>query len=371
MKKVIHVFGFMLLCLLTTIFYSCVKEVDFENSGLIFSENKYDLHFEKDLLRNLPGDENTIIVPIVVDCNIEWELTSLPDWVSVFPKSGKGSVDVEFYVKKNPSEANNRFDEFYFSVLSPGRKVNIPLVISQKVGVSIMIYSINGVTFNMKKVKAGTFTMGATSEQGSDSFEDEKPAHQVTLTHDYYIGETEVTQPLWIAVMGVNPSSYTGDNMPVNNVSWDDCQEFIVKLNSLTGKNFRLPTEAEWEYAARGGNLSQGYKYSGSNNINDVAWYKDNSNSSTHPIKSKKPNELGLYDMNGNVSEICSDYYNLFSNVAQIDPTHATSGSDHLHRGGNYYFNAQCCRISYRQNYNSEIKYKNVGLRLVEAPPLN
>ena len=141
--------------------------------------------------------------------------------------------------------------------------------------------NVNGVSFTMIAVDGGTFSMGATSEQGSDASGNEKPVHSVTLS-GYYIGETEVTQELWEAVMGSNPSHFSGDQKPVEYVSWDDCKEFITKLNNLTGKNFRLPTEAEWEYAARGGNKSKGYKYSGSNTIGNVAWYTDNSSYKTH-----------------------------------------------------------------------------------------
>ena len=168
----------------------------------------------------------------------------------------------------------------------------------------IETFMVNGVAFKMVKVAGGTFQMGATSEQGSDAFDDEIPIP------DYYIGQTEVTQELWEAVMGSNPSYFKGDNQrPVENVSWKDCQEFIEKLNRLTGKNFRLPTEAEWEYAARGGNKSRGYKYSGSDNPDAVAWYKDNSRGETHPVAQKQSNELGLYDMSGNVCEWYYRYY--------------------------------------------------------------
>ena len=142
----------------------------------------------------------------------------------------------------------------------------------------------------------------------SEAYGDESPVHSVTLS-SYYMGETEVTQALWKAVMGNNPSRFKGDNLPVENVSWNDCQEFIRKLKQKTGKNFRLPTEAEWEYAARGGKKSNGYKYSGSNNIGSVAWYDDNSSNQIHAVKGKRLNELGLYDMSGNVWEWCSDWY--------------------------------------------------------------
>jgi formylglycine-generating enzyme required for sulfatase activity len=225
------------------------------------------------------------------------------------------------------------------------------------------LFCINGVFFTMVSVEGGTFTMGATAEQGSDAYSDEKPAHEVTLS-SFSIGETEVTQALWQAVMGSNPSRFTGDlNRPVEQVSWNDCQTFITKLNQMTGKTFRLPTEAEWEFAARGGNLSQGYKYSGSNTIGDVAWYASNSGYTTHPVGTKAPNELGLYDMSGNVWEWCQDWYGSYSSSPSTNPTGPTSGSARVHRGGswhNYY--TRDCRVSHRGS--SSLTFSYLGLRL-------
>lgn len=148
---------------------------------------------------------------------------------------------------------------------------------------NVKTFYANGVSFEMVEVRGGTFRMGATSEQGSDACDWEKPVHSVTLS-GYNIGKTEVTQELWQAVMGSNPSEFMGDDLPVENVSWDDCQEFIRKLNSMTSQNFRLPTEAEWKFACRGGNNSRGYKYSGSNNLGSVAWYDGNSGKKTHSV---------------------------------------------------------------------------------------
>ena len=225
------------------------------------------------------------------------------------------------------------------------------------------IYEVNGVTFKMIAVEGGTFKMGATSEQGSDAYSDESPVHSVTLS-DYYIGETEVTQELWDAVMGTNPSRFKGSKRPVESVSWDDCWTFIKELNRLTGKNFRLPTEAEWEYAARGGNKSKGYKYSGSNTIGNVAWYDSNSGSKTHDVKTKQANELGIYDMSGNVYEWCQDYYGNYSSGSQTNPIGPTSGSDRVYRGGSWLINAKCCRVSYRYGNNPDDASGNLGLRL-------
>ena len=218
---------------------------------------------------------------------------------------------------------------------------------------------------NMAYVQGSTFTMGATSEQGSDAEDDEKPAHSVTLS-SYYIGKTEVTQELWQAVMGNNPSRFKGNRKPVECVSWDDCQTFISKLNSLTGKNYRLPTEAEWEFAARGGIKSQGYKYSGSNTLGDVAWYEENSGDTTHDVGTKSPNELGLYDMNGNVWEWCSDWYGdkYYSSSPSNHPTGPSSGAYRVLRGGSWYSIANLCRSSDRGGSTPVDRGDNMGLRL-------
>ena len=223
-------------------------------------------------------------------------------------------------------------------------------------------FAVNGVPFKMIHVEGGTFQMGASSSD-SDAYDLEKPQHSVTLSN-YYIGETEVTQALWTAVMGNNPSYWKGDNLPVEQVSWDDCRTFIGKLNSLTGKNFRLPTEAEWEYAARGGRNSNGYKYSGSNTVGNVAWYTDNSGSQTHPVKTKQANELGLYDMSGNVWEWCQDWYGSYSSGFQTNPKGASSGSYRVYRGGSWYGDAENCRVSYRNDHTPTYANLYLGLRL-------
>ena len=223
--------------------------------------------------------------------------------------------------------------------------------------------TVNGIKYSMVWVEGGTFRMGATSEQGSDAYSDEKPVHSVTLS-GYYIGKTEVTQALWKVVMGSNPSSCKGDNLPVEQVSWNDCQKFIRKLNSLTGQNFRLPTEAEWEFACRGGNNSRGYKYSGSNYIDNVAWYDGNSGDKTHPVGTKAPNELGIYDMTGNVWEWCADWYGDYSSGAQTNPKGPYDGSDRVDRGGGWLSDALYCRSSTRYYLSPGHRDYSLGLRL-------
>ncbi|MGM9799616.1 MAG: formylglycine-generating enzyme family protein [Muribaculaceae bacterium] len=221
---------------------------------------------------------------------------------------------------------------------------------------------VKGVTFEMVNVPGGTFTMGATSEQGSDAEDDEKLTHSVTLS-GYYIGKYEVTQAQWKAIMGNNPSWFKGDNLPVEWVSWNDCQEFIRKLNQLTGKKFSLPTEAQWEYAARRGK-SGGTKYSGSDNIGNVAWYYGNSGDKTHPVGEKSPNDLGIYDMSGNVLEWCQDWYGDYSSYSQTNPTGPGSGSGRVFRGGNLGSYARFCRVSNRSSSEPDRRFFNLGFRL-------
>ena len=233
-------------------------------------------------------------------------------------------------------------------------------------------FTVNGVTFKMVGVKCGTFMMGGTEEQGADVGSSELPVHQVTSTKNFCIGETEVTQALWVAVMGSNPSYYgptsgygVNYQRPVEQVSWIDCQAFISRLNELTGKTFRLPTEAEWEFAARGGVMSQGYKYAGSNNLDEVAWYNSNSSSIPQSVATKAPNELGLYDMSGNVYEWVEDWYGPYPEEAQTDPM-CTEGSIpyRVTRGGSVGGTPKYSRVSYRGVSMPDAGNLILGLRL-------
>ena len=235
-------------------------------------------------------------------------------------------------------------------------------------------------------VSGGTFTMGST---GSDADGDEEPLHSVSVS-GYYIGKYEVTQTQWTSIMGSNPSYSKGDNRPVEKVSWTDCCRFCNALSdhyglqrcySISGSGdgasvtmvqssggFRLPTEAEWEFAARGGNSSRGYKYSGSDNIDYVAWYKDNSGiTRTHDVGGKNSNELGIYDMTGNVWEWCWDWYGAYTSQTQTNPTGAYSGSLRVNRGGSWSHDARSCRCTYRYYNSPSYRYDYLGLRLVLA----
>ena len=225
---------------------------------------------------------------------------------------------------------------------------------------SDFVLKVKGVEYPMVFVEGGTFMMGADD---SEAYDDEKPVHNVTLS-SYCIGKYEVTQELWEAVMGSNPSYFKGSRRPVEKVSWEDCQEFIRKLNNLTGKNFKLPTETQWEYAARGGKKSRGYKYSGSNTIGDVAWYTDNSGGKTHDVGTKSPNELGLYDMSGNVLEWCNDWFGSYGSSSQTNPTGPSSGSYRVYRGGSWSYYARFCRVSFRNYFSPDYRYDFLGFRL-------
>ena len=306
-------------------------------------------------------------------------------------------IEGSLYVKSNPSGAKIILDGKPLDVTTP-TKIDHVLIGSHKVNIMLDKYNreivdinvnkdeiatvdvklsdvkvertftVGGVMFKMKLVEAGTFQMGGTE------YDWEQPIHSVTITKNYYIGETEVTQALWKAVTGNSPttdgSAWTttyglGDNYPAYYINYEDVQSFITKLNSMTGETFRMPTEAEWEFAARGGNKSKGYTYSGSNTIGDVAWYTSNS-SKTNIVKTKAANELGIYDMSGNVWEWCSDWYSssYYSSSPQNDPTGPTTGTGLVLRGGGWVNLASFCRCAYRSNNAPSNRSFNFGFRL-------
>ena len=216
---------------------------------------------------------------------------------------------------------------------------------------------------NMVYVEGGTFKMGSMSDKPGDSFFNESPIHMVKIS-SFYICRYQVTQEEWEVIMGNNPSRFKGAKCPVELVSWEDCQIFIKRLNEITGKDFRLPTEAEWEFVAKGGNFSRGYKYAGSNDINIVAWYKGNSGGQSHPVGKKAPNELGLYDMSGNVWEWCSDWGGEYGLSCPNNPKGSLSGLHRINRGGSWRYDAEFCRITLRGNHDPSIRNCNLGLRL-------
>ena len=326
--------------------------------------NKSSMAFESS------NGENTF----TISSNTSWSITSDKTWCTLSSSSGSNDATVTVYVSENTSTSSRSA-----TITVESATIMRTLAVTQNGATPVTppssqdrSFTVGGVTFKMVAVEGGTFTMGATSEQGSDAYDWEKPTHSVTLS-SYSIGETEVTQALWQAVMGQKPTSDgsqwsstygLGGNYPAYYVSWNDCQDFIRRLNALTGENFRLPTEAEWEYAARGGNKSRGYKYAGSNTIDNVAWYGDNSGSQTHNVATKSPNELGLYDMSGNVWEWCQDWYGDYSSGSQTNPTGPASGDDRVDRGGCWRNFAGYCRVSNRFIDAPADRLIDVGLRL-------
>ncbi len=222
--------------------------------------------------------------------------------------------------------------------------------------------TVRGVSFNMVKVKGGTFTMGATEEQGEFAQENEFPAIEQTVD-DYWIGETEVTQELWEAVMGYNPSFFKGAQLPVESIRYIDCEAFFFKLNFFTKHKFRLPTEAEWEFAARGGNNALATVFAGGENIDSVAWFCNNSGNVTHDVKTKAPNELGIYDMSGNVDEWCVDTYHFYGQAA---PSEGKEWAIRVKRGGGFLDFPAHLRVSDRRGSSELMWNKDVGIRLAE-----
>lgn len=240
-----------------------------------------------------------------------------------------------------------------------GTPSNKTVVVSNKMSSSQKEDVLRNLIGNMVFVEGGTFVMGATPEQGNDAGRDEKPAHQVTVS-SFSIGKFEVTQEEWIVVMGNNPSHFNGRKRPVEQVTWNDCQKFIEKLNLLTGKHFRLPTEAEWEFAARGGNFSRSNKYAGGNNLDDLAWYNENSTDETHDVGKKKSNELGLFDMAGNVWEWCHDCKKDYISTSQQQ----NADTNRVNRGGSWRSDAKHCRVSFRFDDDADERFNTVGFRL-------
>ena len=218
---------------------------------------------------------------------------------------------------------------------------------------------------DMVLVKGGTFTMGSPKTEANRS--DDETQHPVTLS-DFEIGKYPVTQRLWQEIMGNNPSHFKGDDLPVEKVSWDDVQEFLQKLNArYPGRRYRLPTEAEWEYAARGGNQSKGFIYAGSNNLDEVGWYVSNAGSKTHSVGQKKANELGLYDMSGNVWEWCVDWYGPYPSDPQTNPRGPESGAGRVGRGGGWGGNPRNCRVACRDHWRPGGRSGSVGFRLASS----
>jgi len=284
------------------------------------------------------------------------------------PQGATLYIDNE-YKGITPFTSELSFGTHSLKLINGKKEVNEEISISQSGKASLsygvsefgdLSENINGVSIDMVAVKGGCFNMGS-----NDGESDEKPVHQVCVD-DFYIGKYEVTQKQWKEIMGNNPSRFKCDNCPVEQVNWNDVQDFIKKLNTKTGNNYRLPTEAEWEYAARGGNQSKGYTYSGSNTIGSVAWYTGNSGSKTHTVGTKKANELEIYDMSGNVWEWCSDLYggDYYGKSLKNNPAGPTTGSYRVPRGGGWDDYATRCRVANRFRDSPGARRNYLGFRL-------
>ena len=349
-----------LLVAVMTLLASCTKESSDEGSGSEPNPESQQLSFSIESMSFSMAEGSGTFT---ISSNMSWTITSDQLWCMVSPSSGSGNGTITVNVSENTS-TDSRSATITVKAGSTVQTIPITQDGLTSLDQSTRTFTINGVSFKMILVEGGTFKMGATSDQGIVIYGDEEPTHDVTLSY-YYIGETEVTQELWKAVTDINLSNFSGLRRPVETVSWNDCQYFITRLNSLTGQNFRLPTEAEWEFAARGGNNSGCYMYAGSNSLDDVAWYWDNSRRETHEVAQKAPNELGLYDMSGNVYEWCQDWYGSYSSSSQTNPTGPSSGSDRVSRGSCWDSYASECRLSIRHSYSPNNKGKHLGLRLV------
>ena len=297
--------------------------------------------------------------------------SSLVDVFDELPKIGWVRADSVFSEdgQKEISRLNNEITDLHNEVIRLEAELkeykSSQIIKGKKSLPETETFTVRGVSFKMIHVKGGTFLMGA-KDYDTDAIYNERPAHMVSLS-DYWIGETQVTQALWQAVMGDNPSKFNKDlNCPVESVSWVDCRDFIRLLNILTGKKFRLPTEAQWEFAIRGGNQGKDNhnRFAGSNDIYDVAWFCKNSRIKSHPVGELDPNELGLYDMSGNVYEWCNDRYSFYSSDSQTDPTGPETGSDRVIRGGCWDNSIEFCRVTFRSSLEPTTVSPALGLRL-------
>lgn len=352
--KTKHIFSIALLGILT----SCGDGNDFGKDYEPSLSVKY-LKIESENVVFEASEDLTQTIQ-VHSVNVPWTISGMDEWVTVSPSSGIGDQKVTISVKSNSNSTEARSCKLTLSSTSPEYAYNQEIKVSQETDTRTFVVTGNNktVSFAMKRVKKGKFIMGKSYNE-----------HEVTLTKNYYIGVTEVTQALWYVLMGEvwNGSYGIGDEYPAYYISYNECIVFIEKLNKLTGEKFRLPTEAEWEYAAKGGLLSRGYTYSGSNILNNVAWNVNNSNDTTHPVKTKQANELGLYDMSGNVAEWCSDWYGDLYHDAETDPVGPSSGTKRVMRGG-YFDNLVKTSDWYdtsRRNYEDPSSaYRSNGFRL-------
>ena len=306
-----------------------------------------------------------VVFNVIMSVNEEYEVKLQTDW-------GTKAININ---SNNIHEGKSFIEAFEFRK-RPGKafgqiKVYVDGdIISEVQGTnnhdsdSILNITVEGSRFSMMAIKGGTFMMGATSEQGNDSSEHERPVHTVEI-RDFYLCKTLVTQKLWTSIMGYNHSQFKGDLRPITNVTYSECLTFIKNLSKRTGKKFRLPTEEEWEYAARDGSLNKKFKYSGGNQIDEIAWYGGNASNVTHDVATKKANRLGLFDMSGNVWEWCGDNYSSYDSSDIQSKTDTLHQNDYVCRGGSWGSGEWRCRVSTRKYRNADHVSKHLGFRIV------
>ncbi len=392
MKKLNYMGMGLLLCLFAAIWTGCDKPNEQDDNGTVPEKGSVEMQIldtndnalsELYLERVFKG---VFKLKNTGSSIVEWEIPTLAeDWLKCSKQSGKlaPGASERIYLTIDRSKLPSEESEAVLNVVSEAGemqlKVRVKTFVPGAVG-SDYEETAFGMSLQMVAVEGGTFEMGATAEQGDDAYYDEKPVHEVTLD-GFYIGKFEVTQGQWAAVMGTTLSDIIsengwspygiGDDYPMYDVSWYDAQAFCTKLSELTGKTYRLPTEAEWEYAARGGQQADGTKYAGGNSYDDVAWCWENSARafSSHSVGQKRPNGLGLYDMSGNVSEWCSDWHNsdYYGSSPSVNPQGPSSESEsfRVYRGGCWECGAQDCRVSCRDSHTPDSWYYNLGFRVV------
>lgn len=303
--------------------------------------------------RSISVDNNQQTTSVPIQSNANWTVEEQPEWCTAKKDNNNLRLTVE---------RNYKMEERQGTIILHAGEVSIDLTLKQS---GCQWFE----SFEMIDVEAGTFYMGAQKNDenaqnyDTSAYQIENPVHQVSVSA-FAIGKFEVTQLQWTAAMGDNPSSIQGEQLPVESVTWEQVQQFISILNEKTGLNYRLPTEAEWEFAAKGGNKTENFRYSGSSVLGSCGWYYSNSDATTHEVGSKDANELGLYDMSGNVREWCNDWFSYYSTQTEDNPMGPSTGESKINRGGSWTTPAVNCRNTYRHTDGVNESSQDLGFRL-------